>query len=150
MAVTRPSLHDGLLFGADAAAAAWVQARIPGCRDFGPCAALAVVRDREVVGGVVFSNFRPEAGDIEVSGAVAPGFRIGPAGLRRALRYAFVQLGCRRITARTGRRNAEARAFLERLGFRLEGVQRGGFDGRQAMMLYGMLKEDCRFLERDR
>ncbi len=148
--MTTPGLYDGLAFGVDAAVAAWVRDRLPIPRDFGPCAALGVMRDGRAVGGVVFSNWHPEARDIEVSGAVDTGFRIGPAGLRRAFRYAFVQLGCNRITIRTGKRNAETRRFAERLGFKLEGKVRHGFDGRQDLLIYGLLASECRFLRKDR
>ena len=145
--MTVPSIHDGVLFGADVAVAAWVQDRIPGCMGFGPCAALGIVRDGQIVGGVVFSGWHPDGRDVEVSGAVGPGFRVGRAGVRRLLRYAFVQLGCVRITARTAKRNRDARAFLDRLGFRIEGVRRAAHDGRQDQILYGLLARECRFLK---
>lgn len=145
-----PSVHDAVLYGADFAVAAWVQDRIPGCTGFGPCSALGIVRDGALVGGVVFSGWHPGARDVEVSGAVAPGFRVGPAGMRRCLRYAFVQLGCVRITARTAKRNREARAFLDRLGFRIEGVRRAAHDGRQDQILYGLLARECRLLQEHR
>ena len=143
----KPSIHDGVLFGADGPISDWVHKRLPGHPNFGPCAALGIVRDGQAVGGVVFHSYRAGAGDIEVAGAVDPGFRIGPAGLRRVLRYAFVQLGCTRVTIRTAKGNKVARRFAERLGFQLEGMLRHGFDGRQHLVVYGLLARECRFLK---
>ena len=148
--MTEPTIVDGVLYGMDAQVAAWVQSRLKGCTGFGLSSALGIVRDGAIVGGVVFSNWHPGARDIEVSGAVGPGFRVGPAGVRRIMRYAFVQLGCGRVSIRTGKRNKAARAFAERIGFRIEGVRRAAHDGRQDQILYGLLASECRFLRKDR
>jgi RimJ/RimL family protein N-acetyltransferase len=43
--------------------------------------------------------------------------------------------------------NIEARRFDENLGFVQEGIIRRGADDGTDMILYGMLKEECRWLE---
>lgn len=143
----QPCRVGSVLFGADAMVAAWVSARMPvqPHAGFGPCAALGILRDDRLMGGVVFSGFVGH--DIQVSGAVDPSFRCSPAALRLILAYPFLQLGCARLSLRTGRRNKRARAFAERLGFRIEGVVRKGLNGSQDAMLYGLLRADCRYLK---
>lgn len=48
----------------------WVAQRIPACgRGFGDCRAFGVFRDEEVIAGVVFHNWSPEFGTIEMSAA---------------------------------------------------------------------------------
>lgn len=139
------AMVGAVLYGADDAVTAWVHQRLPMThgpfRDF---RALGIVHDGRIVGGVVFTQWRGLAG-VEVSGAIEPGFRCSPATLRRVLAYAFGQLDCVRIGFTTGRKNKAARAFLERLGARVEGVRRRGLDGRQDAILYGLLRDECRF-----
>lgn len=146
--MSAPVIVDGVLYGMDAAVTEWVLARIPGCTGFGPSTGLGIVRGGRIVGGVVFSNWHGH--DVSVSGAVDPGFRTSPAAVRRILAYAFGQLGCARLTIETGKKHRAARAFAERMGFRLEGVKRHGLDGRQDQIIYGLLKSECRFLRKDR
>lgn len=135
-----------ILFGADAAIAEWVRERIPAMagRDFGVCSALGVVRGEHLIGGVVFSNYRHP--DIEISAAFTTSAWWQPRVARAIFAYPFVQLKCARLTLSTGRKNKRARRFAEHAGFRLEGVQRRGLDGREDRMLYGMLMDECRFL----
>lgn len=152
--MTGPYFVGACLFGADRQVADWVAARIPAMvaarRRFAGAAAIGIVRrDRAtghavLAGGVVFTGHTGT--DVEVSGAVVPGFRCSPATLRLVLAYPFGQLGCERLSIATGRKNKAARAFAERLGFRIEGVRRRGLDGRQDAILYGLLREECRFL----
>tara|TARA_R110000787_G_scaffold126662_1_gene237967 strand:+ start:308 stop:802 length:495 start_codon:yes stop_codon:yes gene_type:complete len=61
--------------------------------------------------------------------------------------YPFLQLGCKRVTAIIVKSNKKSRKFVERAGFRLEGVARKGFDGIRDACIYGMLFEDCKYLK---
>lgn len=59
-----------LIYGRDADVSAWVAAHISGCeRGFGKSKAIGVEHDGELVGGVVYHNWCPEFGTIEMSGA---------------------------------------------------------------------------------
>ena len=62
--------------------------------------------------------------------------------LKAILHYPFVQLGCKRLTAITEEGNSDARAFLERLGFRQEGVHPDGFASGTGIS-YGLLRRDA-------
>jgi len=106
---------------------------------------LGVVRNGQVVGGAIFFNNRGH--DIEVcAGFLNPRWAT-PATMRSLLAYPFVQLGCKRATAITARKNKAARRLLEGMGCRVEGVKRYGFDGKQDAIYYGLIKEDARWLK---
>ena len=60
--------------------------------------------------------------------------------------YPFIQLGCKRVTALIAKPNKKSRAFVERAGFKLEGVARKGFDGIRDACIYGMLFSECRYI----
>ena len=140
-------LVGSVLLGADEEVAAWVAQRVP---EFEPqkYVALGVVRGDRFVGGAVFHNFRKH--DIEVVVAFDDPRWALPGTLRALFAYPFVTLGCVRLTALIARKNKRSRRLTEGLGFRLEGVARRAFDGRQDAMIYGMLRDECKFLrERD-
>jgi hypothetical protein len=68
---------------------------------------------------------------------------------RRLLRAIFTALfsQARRISAEIEPGNRDAREQMQRLGFTLEGYQPRGYDGARDAMLFGMLPEDCRWLD---
>lgn len=136
-----------VLYGADAQVAALVASRIPhvGEKGFGDCTALGVVRDGRIVGGVVFSMFQGH--DIHANLAFDTPRWASRAVIRDLFSYPFGQLGCSRITALIGRKNKASRRLCEGLGFELEGVMRKGLDGREDLIIYGMLREKCRWLK---
>lgn len=137
-----------LAYGAPVAA--WVAARIPHVGDaarFGPCAAIGFVRGHALCAGAVFTNYRGH--DIELSFAAADPRWARRGSLRAVFHYPFRQLGCARVTAVTGRANARARRLTAGLGFTLEGVIRRGLDGRDDALVFGMLREECRWLAPD-
>jgi hypothetical protein len=143
-AVRGHALVGSVLFGADDAVVRFVQARIRGL-EIGPHRhALGVVRGGALAAGIVFHNWRRT--DVEIVAAADSPAWAYPATLRTLFFYPFVTLGCVRVTAIVGRRNRRSRAFVAGLGFRLEGVIRRGLDGRQDAFVYGLLREECRFL----
>lgn len=147
---SEPALIGSILFGADELVGAMVKARISHMRgrDWnGGYRALGVVRRGVLLGGVVYHDYRTF--DIMFSGAFD---RVGwalPGTLRSLFAYPFLDLDVRRMTACTGRKNKKARKTLEGLGFRLEGVCRRGLDGFDDACIYGMLKENCKWLRTD-
>lgn len=98
-------------------------------RPFGASKTLAVVNDSGlIIGAVVYHNYDPWTRSIELSFAS----RHGHSWLTRAiicelLSYPFDQLSCVRITGCTPRKATSARRFLDKFGFKREGVVRRGF-----------------------
>jgi RimJ/RimL family protein N-acetyltransferase len=148
--LTEPLIVGSVLYGADAKVCEWVAQRVPvlvGRAPHNTFAALGVVRRDQIAAGVVFHNYRPGI-DMEVSIAADDPAWAHPAILRRLFSYPFNQLGVIRLTCIVGRKNKRCRRFSEGLGWKLEGVVRRAYDGKEDAVLYGMLPSDCRFLEK--
>jgi RimJ/RimL family protein N-acetyltransferase len=135
-----------ILSGQSDVIARWVEARVPECRGFDKPAGFGVLRNGRLAAGVVFYNYDARAGEIEVIiAAEGPGWASREV-LWTAFAYPFLQLGCRRVTARVNVGNARARRLVEGAGFVLEGLlRRAGHDGGD-VLVYGMLREECRWL----
>lgn len=113
----------GVLIGHDAAVAEWVSART-GMHFRPPFVAMGAVDSRgALTGGFIWTQFY-RGGNIEITIA---GHRWQKDFIRSCFRYAFIQCGCSRITARTRRGNALARRLLPKLGFQFEFTQKRYF-----------------------
>jgi RimJ/RimL family protein N-acetyltransferase len=148
----QPYVLNSILFNADVVVGDRVARAIPhiGTVDrLGSYVALGVVRDDRLVGGVDFHNYRQH--DIEISITFdQTGLRTWcrPEVLAGLFSYPFNTLGCARITAIAGRKNKKSRQLIENIGFKLEGTARRALDGREDAMIYGMLREECRYLQK--
>lgn len=116
--------------------------------DFGQqmASAIGVVIGNRLVAVCVYHTFRKMVPDIEMT-IIADTPRWATRGaIQFLLAYPFNQLGCRRVTALIGRKNKRSRRLVEGLGWKLEGTCRRAWDGKQDCMVYGMLREECRWL----
>jgi RimJ/RimL family protein N-acetyltransferase len=66
--------------------------------------------------------------------------------LGEVFRYPFEQLRVQRVTGLVPARNEQAARFDEHLGFKLEGRVRQILPDGDDVLVYGMLKSECRFL----
>lgn len=105
----------------------------------------AVVKGGAIRGVVLYINYR--GASIEMACGGETGWLTRKA-LKAFFAYPFVQLKCRRVTGIVHRKNKRARDLNERLGFRLEGVCKHGFETGDAI-IYGMTRAECRWIERD-
>lgn len=119
-----------LIYGQTERVAAWVAAHIDGCdRGFGDCTAIGVERD-ELIAGIVYHNWHPEAGVIEVSGAAIDKRWIRRDILAGLFEYPFSF--CQMIVAHQDKDNRTRRMF-KALGAdeyvipRLRGRDRDGY-----------------------
>ena len=70
-------------------------------RPFGPSKALAFVKGKRVLGGVVFNNWEPEHGVIEVTvGSLSPRW-LTRSILKQVTEYVYNDCGCHAMFART-------------------------------------------------
>ena len=109
-------------------------------------AAIGLERDGELVAGVLFEQHN---GPNVMMHVASDGSRhwMTPAYMSACFRYPFLQLGVNRISGLVRADNADAQRFDERLGFVREGIiRRGAADGVD-LLLYGMLREECRYLD---
>ena len=108
------------------------------------CKTIASVRDGRILGVVAYQYFNGIDCHMLVAGE---GKWLDRDKLRVFFSYPFNQMGCRRVTALCRDTNDKARRFVEKLGWTEEGVLRSYFDDGADCIIYGMLKEECRFLE---
>lgn len=133
-----------VIYGQDFHIAQWVGFRIDE-DNFGQCTAIGLEEDGNLIAGVVYNLYNGPSICMHV--AAEPGKRwMTRDFLFRAFAYPFIQLGCKRVTGLVRVDNIEARRFDEHLGFVQEGVIRQGATDGTDMILYGMLKEECRWL----
>ena len=105
------------VWGLDAAVAAFVAERLEAPRGFGECRGLAVINaTRRMVAGLVFHNWEPVAGVIEVSAAADDPAWATRDVLRTAFGYAFGTAGCQLVVARTHENNGRVRRLWRSFG----------------------------------
>lgn len=101
----------------DKRVAPWVASKIEGCeRGFDAFVSMGVIHKRKLVAGLVFHNWEPEHGLIEVSAAATDRRWLTRKVINEALRYAFEEAGCQMVVARQAVENTPARKVWLALG----------------------------------
>jgi RimJ/RimL family protein N-acetyltransferase len=107
--------------------------------------AIGLTKDDELIAGVIFENFNKF--NVWMHVAALPGSNwLTRAYLRACFAYAFVQLGCKRVSGYVEAWNSQARRFDEHLGFRQEAILEGCASDGGDVILYVMWKKDCRYV----
>lgn len=90
---------------------------IEGCaRGFGECQAIGFERDGHLIAGVVYHNWVPENGVIELSAASTCRNWLTRANMAEIFGYPFYRIGCRMLVARIAESNKTARRIWRSLG----------------------------------
>jgi RimJ/RimL family protein N-acetyltransferase len=121
---------------------AWVAAKISDKIAFKDCNAIGVIDEkRGLIGGVVFHDYKPNHGSIQISIAFEPG-GITRRLLKAVFWYVFDGLKLRRAYSCISVHNTKSLDICERIGFVREGIMRQtGLDGEDMIML-SMLREE--------
>ena len=106
-------------------------------------AVLGAVQNDRITGAVMFNLWRGPS--VETHWAGDPGW-LTALHLRQIFDYPFNVLGVRRVTGIIRKANLRARDSAERIGFKLEGVMRHGFDDDDACV-YGMTRGQCKWID---
>ncbi|WP_414448558.1 GNAT family N-acetyltransferase [Burkholderia sp. 22PA0099] len=107
--------------------------------------AIGLAKDGELVAGVVFQGHNGP--NLLMHFALgASRHVITPAFVAAAFLYPFAMLRCRRVTGLVRVDNPEAQRLDEHLGFVREGVMRGAAGDGTDFILYGMLRDECRYI----
>ena len=97
--------------------AAWVADRIPGCdRGFGENKTIHVIDGDQIIAGLVFHNWQPEAKVIEISSVAVDPRWMQRGVMRQLMRYPFDELKCQMVVARISVKNIRARRLWKALG----------------------------------
>lgn len=134
--------------GYDAEIGSWVAQQLPditGAADFGPYTSLGIVRDGRIVAGVVYYDYRKT--DMMMAVAASDPRWLSRSMLREIFDYPFRQMNCQRVSAVIDRRNKRARKLVEGVGFRMEGVLRKALKHNRDAILYGMTKDECKWIQ---
>jgi len=95
----------------------FVSLSIPGCeRGFSPCTSMGVIRDGILIAGIVYHNWSPETGVIEISGAATDSRWLNRHTLHAMFEYPFDQLGCQMVVARHSEHNKRLRRMWRAVG----------------------------------
>ena len=114
-----------------------------GVKDFGLCKTIAFWRDG--LDAVVVYNAMDQS-NIGIGIATTSPRWCTKRVLKVIFGYPFIQLGLNRVTAIVKETNLKSRSLVERLGFILEGELKKYYETGESAMVYGLLKDDCRWL----
>ena len=101
--------------------------------------------DGSLVGGVVYTSF--DGVGVTLHSAGTSRMWLNRMFLKAVFSYPFKQLKCRRLTTIVRADNPHASVVAEKAGFKLEGRLREGEPDGCDLLIYGMLKNECRWLE---
>lgn len=126
--------------------AQWVVERIPGMTlGDSPYWAMGLLDRRGyLVAGTVYSNFTER--DVHIHHAQLTQRSMSARYLGETFRYPFYQLKVRRCTVIVSAANAASLKFVRHLGFVQEGRIRSFFETGDDAFIFGMLREECRWL----
>lgn len=120
-----------------------------GCNEgkpFQEYSAIGLEKNGEIVGGVVYDYHTGPSIFAHIASDKTRQW-MTPAYLAAIFRYPFLQLGCQRLTVFVREDNADSLQFVANLGFQKEGeIRRACIDGKSLIVL-GMLRDECRFLD---
>jgi RimJ/RimL family protein N-acetyltransferase len=88
-----------------------------GDRGFGNCKVMGVFDNDAFLGAVVFHNYEPTSGVIEISAAAESKRWLGRKALDRIFTYAFEDCACQMVAARIAETNVATQRIFERYGF---------------------------------
>jgi RimJ/RimL family protein N-acetyltransferase len=114
-----------------------------------PFTTVALVKDSQatmpaILAAVVYDNFTRINVDAHI--AVAHRHAMTPEFLGAIFRYPFLQLKVARITCKVAASNAASRRLCRHFGFLEEGLCRKALPNGEDLVLFGMLKSECRWL----
>ena len=120
------------IYGQDAIVADFVAQFIPECRErgFGKCKAIGIVDETGLLGGLVYKNWQPELGTIEISGAALPGTNwFSRRTIQVMHEYPFYVAGCQMVIMTTMDDNFIVQRILAAIGYTFYRIARlGGRD----------------------
>ena len=132
------------VYGHDDVVANFVAQLIPECRErgFGKCRAIGIVNEEgKLLGGLVYRNWCPETGTIEISGGAVPGTNwLSRRTINVMYDYPFYVCGCQMVIKTTMADNAIVLRIMAAVGFSLRTVERLG--GRDRDGVLGTLTQE--------
>lgn len=130
----------------------WVGCLLKGM-EFAGAYSIGVMDGNKIIAGVVYNNFfldcKKKPLSIEMTIASIDRKWCSRYNLNEFFAYPFIYLDVKRVTATCSRKDTETRAFLKRLGFRLEGIGRKAWFRGGDSAAYSMLKKECKWIKNE-
>lgn len=124
----------------------WVRRKVGLEHGWPQCSTLSLWDDVTILAAVVYEGY---VGNNVCMHVAAEGKHwLNRQFLYAAFDYPFNQLKVDRVTGCVPDSNEAAKRFDEHLGFKREGLLRRASQDGTDLIVYGMLREECRFLER--
>lgn len=143
------TIHDGVLYGADAAVAKWVAARIPGYSLNPASTALGVVRGGALAAGVIYERFN----GVHLEATIAAESGTGWASrrvLHRLFAYPFIQMGCEAISVCVAATNLPSLNLATKMGFAPEALVTFAAHDGSTLIILKAHRETCRWIRGER
>lgn len=137
-----------LAFGLEDHIGTYLSAHFPELMQAGeykPHRAVGFVDDEGLLIGAVGLNWI-NPWDAELSIHLDKPACLSRAILRQLFSICFHEFKLVRLTCHVRKSNKRARKFVERLGWKIEGTKRKGFDGKRDAIVYGLIRDDCRWI----
>jgi RimJ/RimL family protein N-acetyltransferase len=144
---TPATVVGGLLLGADRFVADWVAEKLndmPWATSFSALGMLDQDRKR-LIAGVIYHGYTGT--DIILSIAATSPKWCRKSNLAMIFNYPFNTLGCRRATVIVDEHNHRSLRMVRGFGFQQEGLLREAAPDGSNRILFGMLKQECKFLK---
>jgi hypothetical protein len=116
------------VYGHEALVSSFVSVRMPTGRGrgFGNCRTIGVIENGTLIAGLVYHNFDPEAGTIEISAAALPGKPwMSRETIKRMFQYPFLGCHCQMIINRVDADDERQLFQLARYGYLFTRLVRG-------------------------
>lgn len=110
----------------------------------GQAVGIGIEIDGELKAGVVYDAY--SGTDMNMHVVVESIRAVNRKTLKAVFEFPFITCNCQRVTGLVPSSNLAAQRFDEHLGFVLEGRKRNAFKNGDDELVYGMLKDDCRWL----
>lgn len=136
-----------VVYGEDRRVCDWVAPQIDEDEFGDDAVGIGLEKDGELIAGVVFNNYNKLNIHMHVAAKKGTNW-LNRQYLTCCFAYPFVQLGVNRVTGLVRVDNLPAQKFDEHLGFKREGIVRRACPDGTDMILYGMLREECRWIRK--
>lgn len=124
----------------------WLVERLPLIKSVSPhYRCIGAVRDERIIAVVLYDGF--DGNSLHMSIASDDPRWCSRANLRGFFWFPFGVVGARRVNALSSVGNDRANKVNERLGFIREGLMREGFADGSDAIVWGMLRDECRWIE---
>lgn len=108
-------------------------------------AALGQYDGLEMTAGVIYHG--QTLCDIGASIAVSPKHKLSRRFVCAMFHFPFIEMSKRRITVCIRPSNSKSQNLARKLGFKYEGMKRKAYPDGEDMLIFGMLKEECKWLQ---